>query len=243
MDRRLLRPRWLLAHAVVLAVAVVFVSLGFWQLGRLEERQLENELGEQRLNSEPAPIDVVLESTDHLDSLQYRRVTVTGEFDPANEVLIRSQVYQASAGFHVITPLVPESGEAVLVNRGWVPLNFDEVPVTEAPPPSGTVTVEGWVEPTQERPTFGPQDPGEGRLVALNRVDVGRIEQQAPMSLAPVYVVEIAEQTAEPPVPVEPPDFEDEGPHLAYAIQWFGFTIIGLVGYYALARRQLRQSA
>jgi surfeit locus 1 family protein len=105
------------------------------------------------------------------------------------------------------------------------------------------VTVEGWIEPSQQRPTFGPEDPGEGRLVALNRVDVRRIDQQTPMSLEPVYVVEIAERTTELPVPVEPPDFGDEGPHLAYAIQWFGFTIIGLVGYYALARRQLRQSA
>lgn len=248
MDRRLLRPRWLAAHTVVLAIAVVFVWLGLWQLDRLEERQLENELGEQRLNSEPASLEVAVETTEDLDSLQYRRVIVTGEFDPANEVLVRSQVYRGSAGFHVITPLVPTSGEtvtgeAVLVNRGWVPLTLDEVPVTGAPPPSGIVTVEGWVEPSQSQPTFGPEDPAEGRLTTVSRVDVNRIQSQVPEPLMPVYVVELAERDTELPVPVDPPDFEDEGPHLAYAIQWFGFAIVGLVGYFFLARRQLRRSA
>lgn len=243
MDRRLLQPRWLVAHVVVLIVAVVFVTLGFWQLDRLGERRLDNELGEQRYNSEPIPLDVVLDSTDDLQSLQYRRVTVTGVYRAQDEVLIRSQVYRGNAGFHLITPLVYGDTRAVLVNRGWVPLNLDEVPVTEAAPREGTVTVEGWIEPTQQRPAFGPQDAPEGRLTTLNRVDVDRIDAQTTMPLDPVYVVEIAPQGTELPVAVEPPGFEDEGPHLGYAIQWFGFAVVGLVGYYFLARRQLRRSA
>jgi surfeit locus 1 family protein len=86
-------------------------------------------------------------------------------------------------------------------------------------------------------------DPEEGRLVALSRVDIARIQRQVPYELAPVYVLLVGEQGEELPVPVKPPTFDDEGPHLGYAIQWFSFAIIGLVGYVALLRRDFSKSA
>ena len=177
-----------------------------------------------------------------LDSLNQHRALATGTFAPESEVLIRSQVHLGVAGFHVITPLVAEDGSAVLVNRGWVPLEMDQVPVTAATPPTGVVTVEGWLAPTRERGALGPVDPEDGRLVAMNRVDIERIQQQVPFPLLPMYLVELGERGNELPVPVAAPTFDDDGPHLAYAIQWFSFLVIGLVGYGFLMRRSLRDS-
>ncbi len=238
MDRRLLSPKWLLAHAVIVAIAIVFVFLGFWQLGRHQERAVQNELGEKRLSSEPVPLQQLIETNGDLESLEYRRVEVEGRFQAEDEVLIRSQVHLGTAGFHVITPLVGESGEAVLVNRGWVPLNMDEPPV-EASPPEGPVAIEGWVELSEQRPPLGPEDPPDGELDVLNRVDIERISRQLAMPVEPVYVVRTGGNGGEPPISVRPPAFDDMGPHLAYAIQWFGFAAVGLVGYYFLARRRL----
>ena len=238
MDRRLLQPKWILAHAVVVAVAVVFVFLGFWQLDRHQERVAQNELGERRISSEPVSLEELVENTEDLESIEYRRVEVTGEYAPEDEVLIRSQVHLGTAGFHVITPLVKETGEAVLVNRGWVPLNMDQPPV-EASPPSGLVTVEGWIELSEQRPPLGPEDPPGRELGVLNRVDLERIAQQIPMAIEPVYVIRTGDDD-EPPIPVRIPAFDDQGPHLAYAIQWFGFALVGLVGYYFLARKRLK---
>jgi surfeit locus 1 family protein len=231
------------AHLVVVALAVLFISLGFWQLRRLEERRLENSVGESRFGEVPQDLTSLLAGAgDDEESLEFRRATVNGEFQPADEVLIRSQVHQAVAGFHVITPLVGEDGTAVLVNRGWVPLDADEVPVTAAPPPEGHVTVTGWVRPSQTRGALGPVDPEGGRLVTLSRVDIERIQQQVPYPLAPVYVSALDGAEGELPVPAPEPTFDDEGPHLGYAIQWFSFALIGLVGYYFLMRRSARRS-
>lgn len=241
MDRRLFQPKWVLAHTVVIAVAAAFVALGFWQLSRHQERVDQNEVGESRLGAPVVQLGELLADSEGTESIEFRRVEVTGEYAPELEVLIRSQVYLGTAGYHVITPLVGEEGEAVLVNRGWVPLNMDRPPV-EASPPAGLVTVEGWVELSEERPPLGPRDPTEGELEILNRVDIGRIAQQLPMDVAPVYVIRIGEGGEELPVPVRQPAFDDQGPHLAYAIQWFGFTIVGLIGYYFLARRRLRSA-
>jgi surfeit locus 1 family protein len=228
---------------VVLIVAIVFVNLGFWQLRRLEERRLANTVGASRFEADPVDIATLVESAgDDQESLEYRRATATGVFRPGDEVLIRSQVYQGAAGFHVITPLVGEDGSATLIDRGWIPLALDRVPVTEAPPPTGTVTVEGWVRPTQLRGSLGPTDPAEGRLVSMSRVDIERIERQVDYDLDPVYISAIGSQGDELPVPAPQPTFDDEGSHLPYAIQWFSFALIGLIGYFFLIRRNARRS-
>ncbi len=232
------------AHIVVIVVVVVFVNLGFWQLRRLEERRTTNAVGESRFESEPTSLeDLIIAAGDDIDSLEFRRVQLTGEYQPEHEVLIRSQVHQGVAGFHVITPLLTEDGRAVLVNRGWVPLGLDQVPVAEALPPEGQVTVEGWVRPTQHRPALGPEDPGEGRLERMSRVDIDRIGDQVPFDLEPVYVVLLGDQMEGQPLVTAAPSFDDEGSHLAYAIQWFGFTLIGIFGYLAVIRRTGRRSA
>lgn len=242
MLQALRQPKWILGTVVVVALAAVFIRLGFWQLDRLDQRQTHNAVVEERLSAEPAPLGTLTQGADdHPESVQYRRVVVTGEFDSSEEVLIRSQVELGQAGFHVITPLELNDGSAVLVNRGWVPLSMDTPPVAAAPAP-GTQAVEGWIQGTQNRPSFGPEDP-PGHLEVFNRVDVARIADQLPYGVTmPFYVVAMGEEGADLPVPVEPPNFSEEGPHLGYAIQWFGFALVGLVGFYFLMRRKGDQS-
>ena len=241
MLRALRRPKWIVAALFVVAVTAVFVRLGFWQLDRLEQRQLMNAVGEERIGAEPVSLASLLVGAEgDLGSLQYRRVFVIGTYNPSEEMLIRSRVHLGQAGFHVVTPIVTDEGWAVLVNRGWVPLSMDSTPV-EARPEAGKHRVEGWVQLTQTRPSLGPEDlPGD--QVVFNRVDIGRMSEQITHSLAPVFIVASGEEDSDLPALVDPPDFGDEGPHLAYAIQWFGFAAVALIGFYFLVRRRGRQS-
>jgi len=235
------QTKWIVAVVVVVALAAVFVRLGFWQLDRLEERRATNRMGVERLGEEPVRLSQVLEDAGgDVESVQYRRVYLSGTYDPSEEVLIRSQVELGQAGFHVITPLVEDDGWTVLVNRGWVPLSMDTPPVGPRPP-SGRQVVEGWVQLSQSRPAFGPED-RTGEEQVFNRVDIGLIGEQMPHDLASVYVVAMGESGEELPITVDPPDFTNEGPHLAYAIQWFGFAAVGLIGFYFLIRRKGGQS-
>ncbi len=224
---------------VVVALAAVFTGLGLWQLNRLEERRMENAVGEARIKGDPVEFwDLIAEAGEDLTSMEYRRVTVTGLFNPDEEVLIRSQVHLGSAGFHVVTPLVADGG-GVLVNRGWVPLIMDQTPVVDAEPPTRSVTIQGWVHLTQTRSGLSPED-ADGVLTVFNRVDIDRIQQQVSSNLTPVYLVMIGDDASQIPVPLALPTFDDEGPHLAYAIQWFGFAAVGLIGFFFLVRRQGR---
>jgi surfeit locus 1 family protein len=113
---------------------------------------------------------------------------------------------------------------------------MDSPPVPAAPE-AGVQQVEGWVSLTQTRPALGAEEP-KGELDVFNRVDIDRIAEQMPYELAPMYVVAMGEGSQGLPVTVDPPDLTDEGPHLAYAIQWFGFAAVGLIGFWFLLRRK-----
>ena len=231
----------MLGHVLVLAICVGCVNLGFWQVRRLEDRRLQNMVMANRLGTPPAPIEeLVAGAGSDVDSLEFRNATAVGTFNTLEEVLVRSQVHQGNAGWHVLTPLVLEDGRALMVNRGWVPLDMDSVPVPAAPP-SGQVAVTGWVSLTRVRRSGGSMEP-EGRLTHIARVDLDRLQQQMPFDLLPVYLVSDPPGTSQP-IPLERPDVSDEGPHLTYAIEWFSFAIIGVVGYFFLVRRAVRRSA
>jgi surfeit locus 1 family protein len=139
----------------------------------------------------------------------------------------------------VITPLVLADGRAVLVNRGWVPLEMDAVPVP-ADPPVGEVTISGWLRLTRIRQSGGATEP-EGRLTQIARVDINRLQQQMPFELLPVYL-SADEAEVLLPIAVARPVTTDEGPHLLYAIEWFSFTLISVVGYFFLLRRAVHRS-
>ncbi len=237
MLQTLRQPRWIVATVVVLLLAAIFVGLGLWQLDRLEQRQALNRMGESRLSQEPVDFaELLAEADGDFSSIQYRPIHVSGTYEPENEVLIRSQVELGQAGFHVITPFVTDDGWAVLVNRGWVPLNMDTPPV-EARPPEGSRELEGWVQLSQPRPALGREDP-LGDQTVFSRVDIDRIGMEMIHALAPVYVVATEESDTELPVIVDPPAFDDEGSHLAYALQWFGFAAVALIGFFFLIRRK-----
>jgi surfeit locus 1 family protein len=124
----------------------------------------------------------------------------------------------------------------VVVDRGWVPLDVSGVPVTgTAAAPGGRVTVTGLaLGPDRVTAPAVPPAPS-----IVTKIDLGRAD--VPYRLLPVYVLL---QTQAPPqtlpVPATPPTF-DEGPHLSYAIQWFSFATIAVVGCGVLLARDRRR--
>ncbi len=243
MIRLLLRPRWLALLVVVLLLAGLFIGLGRWQLRRLDQRQASNARIEARLAEPQVAFSAVVVAAAGGDEVAYRRVSVDGRYDPDRELLLRSRSFRGEPGRHLLTPLLLADGRALLVNRGWLPLPLDATPVDEAAPPL-EVSLVGRIFPEQDPPSgpLVPRDPPEGPLDVSYYIDTDRFAAQFPYDLEPWYL-ELESQTppqpGELPLPPPPPELT-EGPHLAYALQWFSFAVIALVGYGVLVRRELR---
>jgi surfeit locus 1 family protein len=241
-----LRPKWILSHLLVLTLIVVMINLGFWQLRRLDEKKTHNAAVQANESVPVTPIDSLLHPSDSTSTgaaVAFRRVTITGEYDRSNEVIVRARSLNERPGVWVASPLRLASGDAVLVVRGFLPTQgTPEFVPADAEPPSGQVTIEGLVQETQTRGVFGPTDPSDGRLSNIARVDVERVQRQVPYALYPVWVQLTKSQPGQPgPQPeVLPEPLLDEGPHLSYAVQWFIFSTIAAVGYPLVLRRSAR---
>ena len=242
MYRFLRSPRWIAALIVVATVVVVFIALGNWQLSRHREVQLDNQISSARISTEPADLSTMLTAAgSSVESLENRRATAEGAFVPEDEVLVRNQVNNGVAGFHVVTPF--RFGDAtILVNRGWVPLAVDTPPVDAAPPPVGTTEVELLLRASQPIPAVGRIEP-EGELDVINRIDLERLGQQF-ADLSPVWAQLITPDDPERfPIALEAPTFDDDGPHLEYAVQWYLFALTTIVGSVFLIRSTGRRAA
>ena len=218
---------------VAIAVAAACVALGLWQLRRLDERRAAN-AAVVDARSGPA---VTVRSADDVSALApYRRVVARGTYDVQGEVIVYGRALEGRPGHHVVTPLVLEDGSAVLVIRGWVPFEMDSAPVQAAAPSFLDVTVEGFLVPAE--PTESPPPDTRG---VVRTLDPDAIAEPLPYDVAPLALQLEAQRPprSATPVPVGPPELS-EGPHLSYAIQWFSFAAIALVGAAVLLRRDRR---
>lgn len=247
--RYALTPKWIIRHVLVVVLVVVMVNLGFWQLRRLDDKRAYKALVEARQAAPVAdvtdvvPVDAAV-GDDAVDGVLYRSVRATGTYEAGDTVVVENRTLNSASGAWVLTPLRLPGGDAVVVNRGFI--GFDrEGAIVPPDPPTGTVTVEGLVFPSQRRGSFGPTDPVGERLDVLARVDLDRYEAQLDYDVLPAYVQLVESDPAEPApasadvpelVALGPPE-PDEGPHLGYAVQWFIFSTIAGGGYLLLLRR------
>jgi cytochrome oxidase assembly protein ShyY1 len=246
LPRFVFSPRWIALFLVAVVVAVVCVRLGVWQLHRLDEKRTLNTQVRAGLAQPIAPLPDLLQRADgDPGSLAWHRAEVTGTYDTQHEVLLYGRALNGEPGHHVLTPLVTADGTAVVVDRGWVPFEMDTPPVVEAAPPSGEVTVTGVLLPVEGSGDPSVQRDGSGRLLTVRRIDPAYLAKEMPYDLAPLPL-QLQEQSppqgSDLPAPVPLPEL-DEGPHLSYAIQWFTFATIALIGYVVLVRREVKDRA
>jgi surfeit locus 1 family protein len=176
-------------------------------------------------------------------------VTVTGEWLAGDEVLLRNRSLHEQPGYHLVTPLYLEDFEwAILVDRGWVPIDADEEDGLTRYSQAGAVGVEGILLPSEEEPswsiladpTLGPDDEP---LRAWRVLSIERIEEQLSYPLFEYYLALLESSGPSDEAPIPDPGIDlSEGPHIGYAIQWFSFAVIAVAGGgYWLRRRVIQR--
>lgn len=248
---KLFTKRWFLTTLLALAAVAVMVRLGIWQLDRLEQRRTFNARVQEQIDQPMLKLSGPALSED-LYNMEYRQVTVTGEYDFTQQVALRNQVWGNEWGVHLLTPLhIDGSDETVFIDRGWIPGSEFETDLTNGRwsqyDEPGIVTVKGVIRRPQSKPDFGrisdPTPMAGQRLTAWNLANIELMAQQLPYNVLPVYIQQApsAEWTALPYR--SQPEIElSEGSHLGYAMQWFTFAAILLLGYPFFVLREERAS-
>jgi cytochrome oxidase assembly protein ShyY1 len=244
--RFLLTPRWLGGAALAVAAAVTMLLLGNWQLSRYHERTAINNRIDAADAAAPTPLITALTrpTVPHAagpgpgEGVAWTKVTVSGRYDPANEIQARGRTVNGDVGFEIVTPLLLDDGSAVLVDRGWVPpAEGGAIAAPTVPPaPTGPVTVVGQVHLTESRPA--PIERRDGRL-DTRRIAVPQLAAELPYPVYGAYVLLTAQTPAADPlfVPIAI-DHENAWQNGGYAVQWWMFALMALVAYGWQARRE-----
>jgi surfeit locus 1 family protein len=219
-----------------LCLLPLLIALGIWQLGRSEEKRIFLKQQEQGLASSEI-IQLSTAIVDNVDALRYKKVQVIGHYDQAHQFLIDNQISAGKVGYFVLTPFVLQGEtKAVLVNRGWVPLDKNRSVLPDVQIENEETGVKGRINrfPGVGIKLAGAEVPTEGWPSVVQVVDSQVLAKKLAYSLFP-FQLELDKDLPEgfkrewQATPVMLPE-----QHTAYAMQWFAlaFTLTLLfIGY------------
>ncbi|MFI3137995.1 MAG: SURF1 family protein [Methylococcaceae bacterium] len=207
-------------------VLSLLISLGFWQLGRAEQKRAFLLQQQQLLTAGEVLLNA--NAADDISLWQYRPVRVTGHYAGERQFLIDNQHVKGKVGYFVLTPLrIEGSDKAILVNRGWVPLNVDRSILPALPVNSDTVTVTGRINhfPSVGVKLAGAEIPTATWPSVVQVVDASVLAGKLGFSL---FSFQIELDPDKPDgylrdwqsITIMPPE-----KHIAYAVQWFGLAL------------------
>lgn len=211
-----------------LFAGIVCLRLGVWQLNRLATRRATSAVA-QAQRSLPA-----VGARSLHDSTGNRRAVATGHYDYAREIVLRGRGRGGVPGVEVVTPMrLNDSDTAVLVLRGYVP-SADAISIdVQLHREAGSTTVSGITRAIPIDPA-GAKPNERNDAETWRRLDLTTLSTRLPYPIAPVYIIADSPATVSPaPLRSSAPPLDD-GPHLIYAIQWFGFGTIAFGGAAAL---------
>lgn len=232
---------------LLLTSLAVLIALGTWQFARHQEKQHLAERLDGR--TEAAPIELrSADAAPSRDELDFRRVRIVGTWDLDHALVVTNRVRFGTRGEQLVVPLLPaDGGPAVLVDRGWYPLELrDEVRGRLAVESGGTAV--GIARALDGRAARLVPDTGWTSFHPASMSDVlpyavvawGVIEGDAPRST----------NTLVPPLPGELPQtgylpYRNTIPHLEYALTWWGLAatlaIVASLRLWVVPRAQARR--
>lgn len=204
-----------------------FIWLGFWQLGRAEEKQA---LLDQYARAQKSQIEITPQNAASLP--RYQRATVTGRFDPAHQILLDNMPsHTGQPGYRVLTPLETSAGW-LLVDRGWLPLGSSRSQLPDIPVGNDERTVTGTID---DLPRAGvqlampPVDANAPWPRVLSFPDLSALEQQLGHKLIPgLLLLDASQPDGYERVWEAHLGFMPER-HIGYAVQWFAFAVVAVI--------------
>ncbi|MCG2621733.1 SURF1 family protein [Arthrobacter sp. I2-34] len=148
MLKTALKPRWIAALVLALAVSWVFVLLSQWQFSASQSEAPPPPSATETVH----PLTAVFKpGTPMMATTADQMVSFSGRFVPDKQVLVKNRLHEGRQGYWVVSAFAVDgvksaAGEQVMIPvvRGWV-----AAPGDAAPAPAGRADVVGRLLPTE----------------------------------------------------------------------------------------------
>jgi len=205
----------LLFSVFVYFIILTLLSLGFWQIYRLNWKLELIEQIENSLKNDPVELT-------NIEKKNYLRIKTSGEIDFDKQIYLYNLNDEGKPGFEVINP-IKIGDENYLINRGWIPFEKKELPeinLVDQNQIVGTLML-------QTKPsTFKPENDIEKNYwFTLNREDISKFTGRNFSK----YVIYLNGDYKIPKPRVITAKISNN--HKKYAITWFSMAISILLIY------------
>lgn len=191
-------------------IVIIFLGLSYWQLSShyVDSNNLE------KLTKYENILEVSISDVNSLSEYQY--IQIDADISLLHTWLLRSRVHNGQNGYNRIDLISDSYSNYMVVNRGWVPLDFDldSIDKYEQFKYIGKLM-------SYNTQTIGQDDIPQSDY--LFRIDKSFIENDKNISLQKYYLT----LTEECGNSIECINLTDpyDAPHLSYAFQWLFFAI------------------
>ena len=217
---------------MVVLFSIATSLLSWWQFTRREERVERIDQVVANYDKTPVPYESLSWNLNDngLTDAEWTPVTVSGSYLPDEAVIVRNRPLSGQAGFLQLVPLLLDSGDILMIERGWIQAGSDITAPSSNPLPSGArhdlVVRLRAPEPDLGRPSV------PGQLASINPAELSALLSPFGSVISDRYGRLVSESPgyAEAPFAMPMPSL-NEGNHLSYALQWILF---GLMAFAAL---------
>ena len=232
----------LLLTAFAAGALAVLLGLGIWQLQRLQWKEgLIAEI-EARTKAQPISLGEAVALAQKGEDVSYLCVRAEGRFDHAKERYFFTSV-DGTVGWDVITPLMTENGEVVLIDRGFVPDALKDPASRKQGEIEGPVTIIGLARSPETQGRFVPDnDTARNRWFWRDLTGMARsMFPRGVPKLTPFFL-----EAEKSDVPGGWPRggqtrLDIPNDHLQYAITWFAIAFCLVVIYVLYVRSRWRR--
>lgn len=216
-----------------LLMVAVAVGLGVWQLQRLAWK--EALIADLQTRS-TGPAAALPPGAFDEEAMLYRPYRLEGRLYPARSLNLLSRLNAGQPGRHIVTPLELDDGRVVLIDRGWVPLDW----APTGPNEPRAVTIEalarrgGWHSSEWLKPA---NDPAGNAWVWLDLPAMAEAVGLPNVESALYFAARIEQEPGAYPIGGRT-RVTLKNDHLEYALTWFGLALAFCVTYILLKRRR-----
>jgi cytochrome oxidase assembly protein ShyY1 len=233
MKKTLLAPKWIIGHILIVIVVITCLFLSLWQLQRLSQRKAINAKIIAQANKEK----LTCENFTNFKNVNYRVFSDVLEIQEET-YFVRGRSRDELPGLAVLKiGVCKDTGISLLLNIGWTPLAQDSQ-LKNIDIEQNREKVVAQVLP-KEKPNFLQKADLKADKPFFSRPDPQVLSKILDIELQNDYLLlkgksEHGLKTFEEVVPTEKS-------HLAYAIQWASFAVIGLFIWVLICTKELKK--